>query len=106
MNAIQDREAQATTGIGKGVAIPHGKLASLTKFSAALGISRDGIEFDAMDGEPVHLVLLLLANSDRPGLHVRALAEISRLIHVPGFYRKAVAASTPAGLLDIIDSEE
>ena len=106
LKAIQDREAQATTGIGKGVAIPHGKHASLTKFAAALGISHNGIEFDAMDGEPVHMVMLLLANSDQPGLHVRVLAEVSRIVQVPGFYRKAVKASTPAELLDIIDSEE
>ena len=106
LKAIRDREAQATTGIGKGVAIPHGKLSSITTLTAALGISRDGIEFDSADGEPVHLVVLLLADVNQPGPHLLALAEISRLVEIPGFYRKSVEANTLAELLDIIDAEE
>ncbi len=106
LQAIQDRENLATTGIGNGVAVPHGKHPSLDEFTVALGISREGIEFDALDGEPVHMVMLLLANSNQPDLHLQALTEVSRLLQVPGFYRRAIAASTPAELLRIIDSEE
>ena len=73
---------------------------------AAMGISREGIEFDAIDGEPVHLVVLLLANINEPGPHLQALVEIARLVRIPGFYRKAVEASSAAEILQILDSEE
>jgi len=106
LTAIQNREAQATTGIGNGVAIPHGKHASIKKLTAALGISKGGIEFDAMDGQPVHLVVMLLADIAHPGPHVQALVEVSRLVQVPGFYRKALEVQSAAELLGIIDAEE
>lgn len=106
LRAIQDREDLATTGIGEGVAVPHGKHESIPKLIAAMGTSRDGIEFDSVDGKPVHLVVLLLASHNNPGPHILALAEISRLVRTPGFFRKAIEANTPAELLDILDSEE
>ena len=106
LETIRQREAQGTTGIGQGVAIPHGKHASVSSLTAALGISADGIEFDAIDGAPVHVVFLLLAAVDDPGPHVRALAEIARLIQPPGFYRKLSEAKTVADALDILDAEE
>ncbi len=106
LRAILDREELSTTGIGEGVAVPHGKHESIPELIAAFGTSRDGIEFDSVDGEPVHMVILLLASKDNPGPHVQALAEISRLVRIPGFYRKAVEANTPAELLDILDTEE
>jgi mannitol/fructose-specific phosphotransferase system IIA component (Ntr-type) len=106
LRAIQDREDLATTGIGEGVAVPHGKHASIPELIAAMGTSRDGIEFDSVDGKPVHLVVLLLASNNNPGPHILALAEISRLVRTPGFFRKAVDANTPSELLDILDSEE
>lgn len=106
LKALQAREAMATTGIGKGVALPHGKHDCIPELVAALGTSRQGIEFDAIDGEPVHLVVLLLASSDQTGPHLRAMVEVARLVQIPGFYRKALEASTPAGLLNLIESEE
>jgi mannitol/fructose-specific phosphotransferase system IIA component (Ntr-type) len=106
LKALRTRETMATTGIGKGVAVPHGKHDSIPKLVAVFGTSREGIEFDAIDGEPVHMVVLLLASSDQTGPHLRAMVEIARLVQVPGFYRKAVEARTSAELLDLIDSEE
>ncbi len=106
LRAIQDREEQGTTGIGTGIAVPHAKHGSIPSLIAAMGISRDGIEFDSIDGEPVHLVVLLLANINEPGPHLQALVEIARLVRIPGFYRKAVEASTAADILQILDSEE
>jgi mannitol/fructose-specific phosphotransferase system IIA component (Ntr-type) len=106
LQTILRREAAATTGIGKGVAIPHGKHESIPKLMCAVGISEDGIEFDALDGKPVHMVVLLLASIDEPGPHLQALAEISRLVNTPGFCRKALAAGTASELLDVIDAEE
>jgi len=106
LEAVLDREAKGTTGIGNGVAIPHGKHASVQSLVAAVGTSPDGIEFDAVDGEPVHIVFLLLAPVDDPGPHVRALAEIARLIQTPGFCRKFTEAETPQQLLDVLEAEE
>jgi mannitol/fructose-specific phosphotransferase system IIA component (Ntr-type) len=88
------------------VAVPHGKLESITELTAALGTSTDGIEFDSVDGKPVHLVVLLLASTDNPGPHILALAEISRLVRTPGFFRKAIEAKTPIEFLDMLDAEE
>jgi mannitol/fructose-specific phosphotransferase system IIA component (Ntr-type) len=106
LTALLDRESRAATGIGNGIAIPHGKHPAIKSIAAAVGISRDGIQFEHADGHPVRLVVLLLANANQPAPHVWALAEICRLVQIPEFYRKAVAAKTPTELLDIIDSEE
>ncbi|MCL4206508.1 MAG: PTS sugar transporter subunit IIA [Pirellulaceae bacterium] len=106
LRTLLQREAQATTGIGKGVALPHGKLQSVSELVVALGTSREGIEFDSADGQPVHIVALLLANPAAAGAHLRALVEIARLVEVPGFFRRALDCSTSSELLDLIDSEE
>ena len=104
--AIRAREAQGTTGIGQCVAIPHGKHASIPTLTAALGISSKGIEFESIDGERVRVVFMLLARMDDPGPHVRALAEIARLVQMPGFYRKLVEAKSAHDVLAILDAEE
>jgi len=106
LEAVRQREAQATTGIGNGVAIPHGKDASVPKLTAAIGVSAEGVEFDAIDDEPVRVVFLLLARMDDPGPHVRALAEIARLVQTPGFYRKLSEAASVKEVLDLLDAEE
>jgi mannitol/fructose-specific phosphotransferase system IIA component (Ntr-type) len=106
LEAVRLRESQGTTGIGQGVGIPHGKHASIPSLTAALGISKHGIEFDAADGQPVHLAFLLLARVDDPGPHIRALAEIARLVQTAGLYRRLIEAKSAAQVLDILDSEE
>ena len=106
LEAVRQREAQGTTGIGQGVAIPHGKHPSVPALTAALGVSKSGIAFDSIDGAKVHLVFLLLARNDDPGPHVRALAEIARLIQTPGFYRKLAGARSAKEVLDLLDAEE
>ncbi len=106
LDAVEAREAKGTTGIGQGVAIPHGKHETVPKLTAALGISEEGLEFDAVDEEPVHVVFLLMARTDDPGPHVRALAEIARLIQTPGFYRKLTEAGSAEKVLEVLDAEE
>ncbi|NQT19411.1 MAG: PTS sugar transporter subunit IIA [Planctomycetes bacterium] len=106
LNAIETREDMGTTGIGKGIAIPHGKDACVCKLTAALGISRQGIEYDAIDDEPVHVVFMVIAQPDNPGPHVQCLAEIARLLQIPGFYKRLLAASSPKEVLDRIAAEE
>jgi len=106
LKAIVDRETRGTTGIGRGVAIPHGKHASIPHLIACCGISSEGIEFDSVDGEPVHLVIVLLANINQPGPHLQALAEIARLVKIPGFYRRVTQVESVTEFLEILESEE
>jgi len=104
--ALLAREELGSTGIGNGTAIPHAKHASIKTLTAAVGTSAGGIEFDAVDGEPVRLVFLILAAENDPGPHVAALAEIARLLQVPGLYRRIVEAESAQALLDVIGQEE
>ena len=74
------RESLGSTGIGQGVAIPHGKCDCVKDLVAAFGVCKTGIPFDSLDGEPVHLFFLLVAPEDSAGPHLKALARISRLL--------------------------
>ena len=74
------RESLGSTGIGQGVAIPHGKSDCVTRLVGAFGVSRAGVNFDSLDGEPVYLFFLLVAPEDSAGPHLKALARISRLL--------------------------
>lgn len=106
LSALREREALGSTGIGGGVAIPHGKHESIERLVAALGMSRDGIEFDAVDGKPVNVVFVLLARADNPGPHIQALAEIAQLVQAPRFVRRMVEAENAADVLAFVRSEE
>lgn len=97
LNAVMEREKLGTTGVGQGVAIPHGRVDTVSELVGAFGISKQGIQFDSLDGEPVHLVFLLLSPPDSAGYHLRAIARISRLFK-DKFFRQA--------LLDATDVEE
>lgn len=74
------REALGSTAIGQGVAIPHGKCDFISKMTAALGVSRKGVDFDSLDGEPAYIFFLLVAPTDSAGPHLKALAKISHLL--------------------------
>ena len=74
------REALGSTAIGQGVAIPHGKCEYISKLTAGLGISKNGVDFDSLDGEPAYIFFLLIAPIDSAGPHLKALARISRLL--------------------------
>lgn len=80
LDRVLKREGMMSTGIGNGIAIPHGKARSVDKLVAACGVSRGGIEFDAVDGEPASLFILLVSPEDAGGPHVKVLANISRLL--------------------------
>ena len=84
LEVLQEREKLGSTGIGEGVAIPHGKLAGLSQLQAAFGVSRSGVDFDAIDGRPTHLFFALVAPENSAGVHLKALARISRLLRDPG----------------------
>jgi PTS system nitrogen regulatory IIA component len=80
VEVLLDRERLGSTGIGDNIAIPHGKIPQLSQLLLAFGRSLKGVDFDSMDGKPSHLFFLLLAPSNSSGLHLKALAKISRML--------------------------
>lgn len=85
--AIMKREDLGSTGIGRGVAVPHTKHPSVDKLVGTVGISLDGVDFNSLDGEKVQLFFLLVSPPDRPGDHLRALENISRQLRDDAFCR-------------------
>jgi PTS system nitrogen regulatory IIA component len=85
MEVLQDRERLGSTGIGDNIAIPHGKLPQLSELKVSFGRSLKGVDFDSMDGKPSHLFFLLLAPVNSAGLHLKALAKISRMLMSQSF---------------------
>jgi len=106
LQALFEREAKMSTGVAKWLALPHGKLDEAEGLLLALGTSEYGIEYDSLDGEPVHVVLMVFAEVGNPGPHIEALAEISRLFSIPGFTEKIRGAATAAEILAAISKEE
>jgi fructose-specific phosphotransferase system IIA component len=100
------RESLGSTGIGQGVAIPHGKSDCVSRLVAAFGVSRSGVNFDALDGEPVTLFFLLVAPEDSAGPHLKALARISRLLKDKHFRDSLRAAKDEKTLVKIIQEED
>ncbi|MFH1258922.1 MAG: PTS sugar transporter subunit IIA [Elusimicrobiota bacterium] len=106
VKVLLEREELGSTGIGQGIAIPHGKSDTVNKIVAAFGISKKGIDFEALDGEPVYLMFLLIAPPDSAGAHLKALAKISRLLK-DKFFRQALRESTKIeDVINIIKEED
>ncbi|MBI4342150.1 MAG: PTS sugar transporter subunit IIA [Candidatus Omnitrophica bacterium] len=103
---LMKRESLGSTGIGQGVAIPHGKSDGVNRLIAAFGVSRTGVNFDALDGEPVSLFFLLVAPEDSAGPHLKALARISRLLKDKHFRDTLRAAKDEKALVKIIRDED
>ncbi len=80
LDRVMRREAMMTTGIGNGIAIPHGKARSVDRMAAAVAVAPEGLDFEAEDGNPVHLFVLFVSPENATTLHVRALANLSRLL--------------------------
>ncbi|MBP9865008.1 MAG: PTS sugar transporter subunit IIA [Candidatus Omnitrophica bacterium] len=106
LKALVDRENLGSTGIGQGIAIPHGKTDKVKEIVAVLGISRKGVNFDALDGESVYLFFLLVAPKDNPGPHLKALAQISRLLRDSFFCELIKRCQTPEEVFELIRKEE
>jgi PTS system nitrogen regulatory IIA component len=103
---LVERERLATTGVGGGIAIPHGKLETIKKISAAVGISRTGVPFDALDGEPVKIFVALLAPLASSGDHLRALARISRLLKDPECRARMIEAADAQEIYKIVKEDD
>ncbi|MCL2388838.1 MAG: PTS sugar transporter subunit IIA [Elusimicrobia bacterium] len=106
VEVVLEREKLGSTGIGQGVAIPHGKTNALTEQAGVLAISQRGIEFNSLDGEPVHIIFLLVGPSEVAGQHLKALSRISRLFK-DKFLRQAIRdAKTKEDVVKIIQQED
>lgn len=106
VQVLLERERLGSTGIGEGIAIPHGKLKELDEVIAAFGRSREGVDFDSMDGAPVHLFFLLLAPESSASAHLKALARISRLLKDRGFRDDLLRAQGREELFELICRED
>ena len=103
---LMDREGLGSTGIGEGVAIPHGKTRLLDHLVAACGVSPGGMEFDSMDGEPAYLFILLVSPESLRGPHVKALANISRLLKEESVRLGLRQSRTPQEFLSLLREAE
>ena len=106
LQAVLEREKIMSTGIGDGIAIPHGKSDAVEKLVAALGTQRRGVDFEALDGEPAYVFFLLVSPANVSGPHIKALARISRLLKNDDFKKTLIAAETAAEIIEIIETEE
>ena len=106
LDAVLEREQTRTTGIGNGLAIPHGKAPGLTNLVMAIGKPMQPIEFKAIDGKPVSIIWLLCSPPDQTAPHIHALARISRLMTIDKFRQNLNAAKTSQEMFDIIAQQE
>jgi mannitol/fructose-specific phosphotransferase system IIA component (Ntr-type) len=106
LSKVLQRESMMSTGIGNGVAIPHGKTRLLDHLLAACGVSPAGVDFDTMDGEPATLFILLVSPESLRGPHVKALANVSRLLKEESVRNALRDASTPADFLRLLKEAE
>ena len=101
-----ERERLASTAIGEGVAIPHGKLDAVGKLVSCVGRAPAGVDFDSMDGRPTHLFFVLVAPENSTGVHLKALARISRLFKDPEFRTRLMRAKDAPELYRVIADED
>lgn len=106
VKVLQERERLGSTGIGEGVAIPHGKLKDLKHLMISFGRSRSGVDFDSMDGKPAHLFFLLVAPEESVGVHLKTLARVSKLLKNPAVRNRLIEAADGEDLYRIIAEEE
>jgi PTS system nitrogen regulatory IIA component len=106
LDTLLEREKLGSTGIGEGVAIPHGKLPGLSGLTASFGRSTSGIDFKAIDGKPTHLFLALFAPDNSAGAHLKALARISRVFKNPGFRESILRAPDARTIYQLIADED
>ena len=103
--AVMLRENMGSTGLEKGIAVPHAKTHKVNNLVLAIGISPEGIDFDSLDGEPSRLFFLLIATPQQAGPHIEALSEIARLTRSSNFCKLLLNAKTPKEIVDIFSAQ-
>jgi len=106
LEAVLQREEIMTTGIGHGIAIPHGKSEYVKELRGVLGIKRKGVEFDSLDGQPTFIFFLLVSPMDVSGPHIKALARISRLLKGEEFRQELIDCPDNQTAIRILEEEE
>jgi PTS system nitrogen regulatory IIA component len=106
MGILQDRERLGSTGIGEGAAIPHGKVAGLDRLVTVFARSKAGVQFQSLDGKPTHLFFLVLAPEHSAGLHLKALARISRLLKDARFRASLSDAPDAVALIGLLSEAD
>ena len=106
LDALREREAKMSTGIQKGIALPHGKTNSIENVHGILGISKRGIDYDALDGQPVYLLFMILAPQAEAEKHLRMLKRLAELLDNPEFYTDLLAQNDPQSANGIIKKYE
>jgi len=106
IKAIMKREELGSTGIGRGVAVPHTKHASVEKLIGTVGVSPTGLDFESLDGQSASLFFLLVSPPDRPGDHLRALENISRQLRDETFCRFLRQSKTPDDILQLLEEAD
>lgn len=106
LEAVLVREETRSTGIGSGIAIPHGKCSGVKELVMAIGISKEGIDFDSIDDKPVKIIVLLASPIDRTGPHIQALARVSRLMLDEKFREQLENSTSSEEVYELISSKE
>ncbi|MDY0211441.1 MAG: PTS sugar transporter subunit IIA [Desulfuromonadaceae bacterium] len=106
LSVLQERERLGSTGIGSGVAIPHGKIADIDQMYLAFGRSIKGVDFDSMDGKPAHLFFLLIAPEESVSAHLKTLARISKLLKKQDVRTELLEANNAEVIYKIIRAED
>ncbi len=106
LQSVLTREQTRSTGIGSGVAIPHGKCKAVKELVMAVGIARQPIDFNSVDGKPVSIIILLLSPIDQTGPHIQALAKISRIMLDESFRSKLIDAASPQQVCELLSNKE
>jgi len=106
LDAVFERERAMSTGLESGLAVPHAKSDAVDGLTAALGIKREGLDFESADGQPARIIFLLIAQLNNPGPHVRALAKLARLLSDPEMRSALIKAPTAEAILELIKKRE
>ena len=104
--ALTERERLASTAIGDGIAIPHGRMESVDTLMGVLGRSIEGLDFDSIDGKPTHLIFMLVAPSGATGAHLKALARLSRLFRDALFRQRLLDAADSEAMFQTLREED
>jgi PTS system nitrogen regulatory IIA component len=106
VKVLLEREKLGSTGIGNGIGIPHGKLKELEEMVIGFGLSRKGVEFESIDGDPTHIFFVLMTPENSTGLHLKLLARISRILKNEPFRERLTKAADSEEIYHIIEEED
>jgi PTS system nitrogen regulatory IIA component len=106
VRVLMEREQLGSTGIGGGIGIPHGKIQDIESLILGFGLSRKGVDFESLDGQPTHIFFLLMTPENSTGLHLKLLARISRILKDDPFKTRLLNATSSDEIFDIIKEED